>query len=200
MKTKNNKFDHEIWSSNPKYSEPAIDVSVNIIYSKKDWEQLSEDAEKLGYTAQKLLGKRLKKTIHTRNPTSRLENEQDIKRFTHDYAQLWLPFVKYLIYTHLTVLVGGLFVEVVLGGGKSYILIYWVYLLSLCSAILSFMGLKLKLKLEIKEQDILTDWLIRLEVWLARVSMYLAIFSVMIFFISVSLRAILGINSFFHVY
>lgn len=173
--------------------DPYQRVDVNINFSEKDWQDLSDDARKLGYQAEELLRKGLKRTVRTRNPMSRIEHASDRRRLVDDYSGFWIPFVKYLIYAHLSVIVGGFIVEWILGTGKTYIFFYWMYLLSLILSILSLLGHKYRWMLENAEKPIETDLMMRFEVGVSRVSEILMWISLTVFGLSLLSRVLLGL-------
>jgi hypothetical protein len=167
-------------------------VEVTVYYSQQDWEALARDAEKLGYPAERLLEKRFKKTIYTGNPTSRVEHA-DHRRFI-DHASFWEPFVRYLIYAHISVIAAGAIIEFLFGYGRDYILFYWIYLLSLMIALVAFLGLKLKRYMETEQRPYVPDSVNRTEIGIARIAEFLIWTSLAIFVSTVLVRIVIGIG------
>lgn len=145
-------------------------VDVNIHFSEQDWETVVGDAAKLGYNAEDLLKRRLKYTIHTGNPMSRIGRASDRRRLMDGQAEFWEPVVKYLIYAHLTVLVASAIVDALFHFGRDYIVYYYVYLISLMFALVAFGGLKLKGLWEAHDMSRSPDAFGRAELFIARVS------------------------------
>jgi hypothetical protein len=169
-------------------------VEAEIWYSQQDWEALVHDAEKIGYPPERLLEKRLKLTIHTGNPTSRIAHAADRRRFMEGHASFWEPFVRYLIYSHISVIVAGAIIEFLFGYGREYILFYWIYLASLMIALVALLGLKLKGFMETEDRPYVPDSVNRTEIGIARISEFLIWTSLVIFVSSVLVRIGIGIH------
>ena len=195
-KKRDRKFYFFLHSEHQSLQEAAFQrVEVDIRYAEADWLQLSRDAAKLGYPAEQLLEKRLKQLVHTGNPLARIDKASERRRFANGYAQFWQPFVRYLIYAHITVLFGGVAFEYLFGFTKQYALFYWIYLLSLVLALVGLLGLKVKGLLEAEERPHQVNWMLRFEIAIATIAEVLISTSLGIFALSLCIRIVLGMNS-----
>jgi hypothetical protein len=174
------------------HDRPHKEVEVLFRFSEEDWKRLSDEASNLGYGVLGYLEKRLKKTINYDTPKARIDHAANSRWNIDGYANFWMPYLKYLITAHVTVIVVGYILEHIVGSGKEYIFFYWIYLFSLILSLVSLLGFKLKWLLENTKEPLEGDWGIKIETILARMSERLIWTSLTIFGLSLLIRIILG--------
>ncbi|RLW62751.1 MAG: hypothetical protein B6D73_18705 [gamma proteobacterium symbiont of Stewartia floridana] len=175
------------------HDRPYKEVEVLFRFSEEDWKSLSDEASHLGYGVLGFLEKRLKKTIHYGAPKARIDHAANSRWHIDGYAKFWMPFLKYLITAHVTVIAVGYIVEHIVGSGKEYILFYWIYLFSLLLSFVSLLGFKLKWLLENTKEPLEGDWGIKIETIIAGMSERLIWTSLTIFGFSLLARIVLGV-------
>ncbi len=168
-----------------------VSVDVNVRYSPRDWEELAVDAARLGYDRKDLLKERFKRAARPDANISRVEDASARRKLYEGHSDYWLPFVKYLIWGHLTVLAGGYAVEFLLNTGDEYLLHYWAYLASLVMAIIAWLGFKLT---GIAQGVDGNAAMMRTELWVASASVNFMWASLATFSLSLLLRIAFGLR------
>ena len=111
-----------------------------------------------------------------------------------DHASFWEPYVRYLIYAHLSVIAAGAALEFLFDYGRYYELFYWIYLVSMMIALVAFVGLKLKRFMETQDRPHVPDSVYQFEIAIARYAEHLIWVSLSIFAATVLVRIALGIH------
>jgi hypothetical protein len=178
-------------------STPDQYVDVKIAYSAADWAVHVSDATALGYKPEEYLKKRLKLMVRGRSPTAQIEHATDRRAFIGDYSRFWMPFVKYLIYAHGSVIGVGYIVERLTGNSSNYLVFYWFYLFSLLLALCSLIGFKMKWVIETTEKRVHTNAMIKIELWFARIAEISIWTSLGLFGTTLFMRIVLGLTAAF---
>lgn len=167
-------------------------IEINVHFSEYDWRELEERSASLSCSPEQYLEKRTKALIHTDSITTRVESASDRRRMYASYHHWAEHFAKYLIFAHITFLIGSAIIQSATGGAEWYIVFYFSYLVSLVLAISAWLGAKFKEFYSGQEFTVQPPGQIKLELQIAKFTERALIYSLVIFGISVFIRIILS--------
>lgn len=173
--------------------DPYRRFEVDVNYSEEDWNALAEEANSLSLAPEKFFEERMKRAVRPRASMSRVEDGRDRRRLYDGYGDFWFPFIKYLIFAHISVVISGAVVEFILGTGKTYIFFYWSYVGTLILALISWLGYRFHYIIHRGNHHSENEQSFRFELILAKMSERLMWTSFWVFVISVLGRIAIGL-------